>query len=51
MAELLDSLAGPVLRTFMQYLITFCSRLETDSDVISGVVVDPAGVKVRVKIW
>ena len=37
MAELFDSLpTAPVLRTFAQYLIAFCSRLETASDVISG---------------
>ena len=37
MAAFLDSLAGgPVLRTFVQYLIAFCSRPETASDVISG---------------
>ena len=29
-------LAGPVLHTFVQYLIAFCSRPETPSDVISG---------------
>ena len=27
---------GPVLRTFVQYLITCCSRPEAASDVISG---------------
>ena len=37
MAELLDSLAGLVLRTtFVQYLFAFCSRPETTSEVISG---------------
>ena len=37
MAELFDSLAGrTVLCTFVQYLITFCSRLEAADDVISG---------------
>ena len=30
---------GPVFRTFVQYLITFCSRPETASDVISGLFV------------
>ena len=37
--ELFDSVSvsdGPVLCTFMQYLITFCSLLEVASDVISG---------------
>ena len=34
--------AGPVLRiTFAQYLITFCSRPEATSDVISGRVLGP----------
>ena len=28
--------AAPVLRTFVQYLIAFCSRPETASDFISG---------------
>ena len=28
--------AEPVLRTFVQYLIAFCSRPETDSDVLAG---------------
>ena len=38
MAELLDSLpAAPVLRTFVEYLFAFCSRLEAASDVISGI--------------
>ena len=32
----------------MQYIIAFCSRPEVTTDVISGVVVDPTGVKVRV---
>ena len=42
MAELFDPLqSGPVLRTFVQYLITFSSRLETASDVISGKFVRP----------
>ena len=36
-ADLLDSLpAAPVLRTFVQYLIALCSRLEAACDVISG---------------
>ena len=33
----------------MQYLIAFHSRPEVGSDVISGEVVDPASLKVRVK--
>ena len=33
--------AGPVLRTFVQYLITFCSRLKAASKVISGKFVGP----------
>ena len=36
-AELIDSLlAGPILRTVVQYSITFCSRLEADSEVLPG---------------
>ena len=31
--------AGPVLRTLVQYLITFCSRPEAAGDVISGMFV------------
>ena len=38
------------MRTFVQYLITFCSRPEVASDVISGAVVDPTGMKVSVKL-
>ena len=41
--------AGPVLRTFMQYLMTFCSRPEVDNDVISGVDVDNVGMDVGLK--
>ena len=33
--------AGPVLRTFVEYLITFYSRPEAASDVISGMFVGP----------
>ena len=29
------------MRTFVQYIITFCSRTEAASDVISGVFVRP----------
>ena len=47
--ELYDSiLAGPNLRTFMQYSITLCSRSEPASDAIAGAVVEQAGVDVRV---
>ena len=41
---------GPVLRTFVQYLITFCSRLGKASVVIFGVIVDPTGMNVPVKL-
>ena len=27
-------MAGPVLRTYVQYLVVFCSRLEVASDVV-----------------
>ena len=38
--ELFDHLpARPVLRTFMQYFIAFCSRPESANDVIAGVFV------------
>ena len=37
-------------RTFEQYFITFCSRPETISNVISGVIVEAAGMKVHVKL-
>ena len=33
--------AAPVRRTFVQYLIAFCSRPESVSDVISGRFVGP----------
>ena len=33
--------AAPILRTFVQYLIAFCSRPEAASDVISGRFVRP----------
>ena len=39
MAKLFDSLAGQtrfVLRTFVQYLVAFCSRPEASGDVLSG---------------
>ena len=37
MDALLDSLpAAPVLCTFMQYLVAFCSRPEAASDVMSS---------------
>ena len=47
MAELFKSWpAGPVLHTFMQYLIAFCSRQEAANDVISDVFVDQTGTDV-----
>ena len=50
MVELFNCLpAAPVLCTFVQYSIAFCSRPEVDSDVISGMVVDYFGMDVRVK--
>ena len=33
--------AGPILRTFVQYLLTFCSRPEAASDAVSSRVVEP----------
>ena len=33
--------SGPVIRTFVQYLIAFCSLPETASHVISGMFVGP----------
>ena len=40
MAELCDSLrTAPILRTFVQYLIAFCSRPETAGDVLSAIFV------------
>ena len=48
--ELCASIPGAaVLPTFVQYLIAFCSRPEIASDVISDLVVDLNGMKVRVK--
>ena len=41
--------AGHVLRSFVQYLIPFCSRLEAASDVISGLAVELVGMDVPVK--
>ena len=41
--------AGPVLRTCVQYLITFCSRPEEASDVIPSRFVGPADLDKRVK--
>ena len=47
----IDSLVGqPVLRTFVLYLIAFCSRWETAIDVISGNCVDPIVCDKRVKL-
>ena len=42
-------LAGPVLHTYVQYLITFCSRREAASDVISGMFVGAVVLDKRVK--
>ena len=40
--RILDFLSfSPVLRTFMQYLVAFCSRPEAGSGVISGRFVTP----------
>ena len=52
MAELLDFLAERTRFThhFVQYLTAICSRPEATSDVISGGVIDPTGVKVRVEL-
>ena len=45
MAELLDTLpVGPVLRTFVQYLIGFCSRPEAASNFISSTAAAQVGV-------
>ena len=41
--------AGPVLRTFAQYLVAFCTRLEAASDIISGVAVGQVLMDIRVK--
>ena len=40
---------APILRTVVQYLIAFCSRLEVASDVISGANVEQVGMDVLVK--
>ena len=51
MAELFDPLpAAPVLRTFVQFLIAFCSRPELDSDIISGVCVEWFDAPVKLAI-
>ena len=41
---------APVLRTFMQHLIAFCSRPEAASDAIAGKFVGPIVPEVC-KIW
>ena len=41
---------GPVLRTFLYYLIAFCSRLEGTGDAISGRFVGPVVVDKHVKL-
>ena len=48
--EIFDTLAaGPVLRTFVQYLTTFCNRLEAAGDVISGMFVGQKLSSIRLK--
>ena len=48
LTELFESvLAAPVLRTFVQYLIAFCSRPKGPGDVISGRSVELINVKFR----
>ena len=50
MAELFDSLSGRTrLRTFVEYLVVFCSRPETASDIISGRLVGPIVCDKRLK--
>ena len=39
--RIIRSPAGPVLCTFVQYLVTFCSRPEATGDFISGWLVGP----------
>ena len=49
-ADVFDSLTtGLVLRTFMQYLIIFCSQQDAASDVIFGATVDLVGFDVLLK--
>ena len=49
-AKLFDSLPPePVIRTFVQYLIAFCSRPKAASDIISGVAVEQVGMGVLIK--
>ena len=47
---LIDCPAGPVFRTFVQYLITFCSRPEAARDVIVGSFLEPIVVDMHVKL-
>ena len=45
-------LAGPVLHTFVQYLVTFCNLLAGTSEVISGrfcVAIENIGVDIDAK--
>ena len=54
-AELFDSLpASPVLRTFAQYLLTFCSRPDAERNAISGrlvrFIVPDKYVKLRLRV-
>ena len=49
-AELFESFpASPVLRTFVQYLIAFCSRLERATDALSSRYIEQVCVGVHVK--
>ena len=50
-AELFDCLlAGPVLRTFMQNSVTFLSRVEAASDVISNIFVTHIFLDIAAKL-
>ena len=50
MAELYDFLpATPILRTFMHYLIAYCSRSEVPRDVTSGVALERVRVDVDIQ--
>ena len=42
---------APILRTFVQFLIAFCSRLEAASDIISGRLVKLAVLNKCEKFW
>ena len=49
MAELFNSAGRTRITHFVQYLVAFCSRLDSASDVISRVAVDDVGTDVLVK--